>query len=101
MACDPARDAYAYCTYLVGSNPCAREPFQAAGLDAEICGRADHDLLEISNISMNIAPIRTQIHDWIANDLPGPVVCDIATTTRLVHLDATRGEQRRRRNQMR
>ena len=50
---------------------------------------------------MHIAPIWTQIHDWITNNLPGAMVCDIATAAGLVHLDATRGEQLRRRNQMR
>ena len=50
---------------------------------------------------MHIAPIGAQIHDWITNNLSGAVVCDVAATTGLVHLDATRGEQLRRRNQMR
>jgi hypothetical protein len=61
----------------------------------------DQDALEISNISVHIAPIWPQIHDWVADDLTRTMVCDVATATGLVHLDTARGEQLRRCNQVR
>ena len=50
---------------------------------------------------MHIAPIWTQIHDWVADNLPGAMISDVATATRLVHLDVTRGQELGRRNQVR
>ena len=101
MARNPARDAHTDRPYLVGANPRAREPRDARALDAEIAGRADHDVLEIAHVLVHVASIRMEIEDGIADHLPGTVIGDIAAAARLVHLDVPRGEQLGRGNQVR
>ena len=64
-------------------------------------GRADHDLLEIAHVFVHVAPIRLQVQDGIADDLPGPVISDVAAAAGLVHFDLPRGEQLGRSDQVR
>ena len=51
---------------------------------------ANHHLFEIANVSMHIAPVWTQIENWISDDLSRTVIRHITATTGFIYLDATR-----------
>ena len=60
----------------------------------------DH-FLEVSNVTVHIASIGFEVDDWVTDDLPGPVIGDIAATPGLEHFDAARRERFRRRQDVR
>ena len=97
MAGDPARDAHADCPNLIGADPRAGEPLDAAALQPEISRGSNHDLFEIAHVLVHVAPVGPQVDDRVADDLSGPVIGDVAAAARLVHLDPPRREQIRRR----
>jgi hypothetical protein len=42
---------------------------------------------------VHVAPIGFEVHDWVADDLSGPVVGDIAAAPGLEHFNAARRER--------
>ena len=82
-------------------HPRARQSADAAGRHAEIRADANHQLLEIAHVRVHVAPIRLEVDDRIADELPGAVIGHVAAATRLVHLDAPGREHLRRRDDVR
>jgi hypothetical protein len=89
---DPSRDAHPNGRDLLVAHPDAGQPFDAAGIDTVIGGRANEDRFEIAHVTVNVATVGVQVDDRIADNLPGPVIGDIAPATGLVNVDAARGE---------
>src|SRR5262249_33607040 len=87
VARDPPRYPDADGRQLLASDPDAGQPPDPAGPDAKIRGRADEHLLEIANVTVDVAAVGLQIDDRIADDLAGTVVGDIAAPTGFVHMD--------------
>ena len=50
---------------------------------------------EIPDVSVNVAAVRLQIHDRIADELTGAVVGDVAAPARLEHAHALLGQRLR------
>ena len=73
-------------------DPRACESGHATGRHAKGGGGLDEHLLQIPDVSVNVASVRLQIHDWIADELTGAVVGDVATASRLEHGHALLGE---------
>ena len=96
MAGHPARDADADCPDLLRSarrsHPRARQSGNPARCHAEIRADADHQLLEIPNVSVHIAAIWLEVDDRITHELPRAVIGHIAPATRFAHLDTLCGE---------
>ena len=101
MARDPPRDAYTDGRQLLPSDPHAGEPLDPSRGDAVVGGRANQDLFQISNVAVNVAPIGCEIDDRIADDLTGPVICNVAAAAGFVHLDTARSQRLGRRENMR
>lgn len=97
VAGDPPRNADADGRQLFAPDPHAGQSFDATGLDTVVGRDADQDFFEIANVPVNIATVRIQVEDRVANDLAGTVICNIATSTRLEDLDVPRGERGGRR----
>jgi hypothetical protein len=68
--------------------PHAGQPFHPAGVHTQVSGRPDQHFLEVPDIAVHIAAIGTQIDDWVADDLAGSVVRDIAAASGFVNLNA-------------
>ena len=49
---------------------------------------ANHHLFEIANVSMHIAPVWTQIENWISDDLSRTVIRHIPAAAGFMHLNA-------------
>src|SRR5262245_24819970 len=88
VARDPARDAHADGANLLSANPRTRQSFHAMRGHAVVSADANHHLLEIANVLMHIASVRTQIEDRVSDDLSGAVIGHIAAATGFVHLYA-------------
>ena len=105
VAGDPARNADADGAYLLGPTWCihprAREASHTTGRHAEIGADANHQLLEIPHVRVHVAPIRLEVDDGIAHELPGAVVGHIAAAPRFVHVDAAGRQHLRRRDDVR
>src|SRR5262249_50616058 len=86
---------------LLASDPDAGQPPDPAGPDAKIRGRADEHLLEIANVTVDVAAVGLQIDDRIAEDLAGTVVRDVAAPNGFVTMDTAGCEQAGRSQDMR
>src|SRR5262245_17063876 len=93
VAGDPPRNPDANRGELFLTHPHACQTVNAFGLDAVIGGDANEDFLQIANVAMNVAPIRLQVDDRIADDLPWSVVSDVAAAARFEHSDSLRRER--------
>src|SRR5262245_65406766 len=71
---DPARNPDANCGELFLTDPHARQTANAFRLDAVVGRDTNEHFLQIANVAMNVAPIRFQIDDRIADNLPRSVV---------------------------
>src|SRR5262245_22032377 len=93
VARNPSGDADADRRKLVAADPDAGESFDAPGVDAVVARWTNQYLFEVADVAVDVAAIRPEIHDGIADDLPGSVVGDVAAASGLVHLDAARLER--------
>lgn len=57
-------------------NPCVR--LDPKPLNAVFCDSAENDLLDVSDVSVNIGEKAFQVENGVADDLPGAVECDVA-----------------------
>ena len=87
VAGDPARDTHSDRSQLIGAYPCAREPLDAFAPQAEVSRCSDHHLFEIADVPVHVATIGAEVHDRVSDDLPWPVIRDVAAAARLVHGD--------------
>jgi hypothetical protein len=85
----------------MGSDPDPGESLNAACRDAETGRRANHDFFKVANVSMNVAAIRIEIDDWIADNLTGAVIRDVASTSGLDDVDPSCSEHVGRRQDVR
>ena len=76
-------------------------PSTRAAVDAEVGRRPNQHFFEIAHVAVDVAAIGLEIDDRIADELPGPVVGDVAAAAGLVDLDAARRERIRRREDVR
>src|SRR3954470_10912969 len=81
MARHPARNPDPDCGELVfatrGTGPDAGQALDPSRGDAEGGDGTDQDVLEVADIAMDIAAIRLEIDDGVADELPRPVVGDV------------------------
>ena len=59
---------------LLPAGPDARQARLARGGDPEAAEGADQDLLEIAEVAADVAPVRPEVQDRVADELPGTVV---------------------------
>src|SRR6185295_3647515 len=78
VAGDPARDAHADGANLLVADPGARQPGNAARVQAVAGDGPDHHVFEIADVAMNVAAVGSQIQDRVSDDLTGPVIRDVA-----------------------
>jgi len=101
MARDPPRNPDADGGQLLVPDPDAGESPDAPGLNTVIGRGPDHHFFQVTDVTVNVTTIRLQVDDGISDDLPRPVVRDVATPTGFEHLDALRSEGIRRRQDVR
>jgi hypothetical protein len=63
-------------------------PGHSAGGHAVVEARPDQDLLEVPHVAVDVATVRSQVQDRVADDLAGPVVGHVATAARLEDLES-------------
>jgi hypothetical protein len=88
VRCDPSADVHAYRADLGGAHPDSRTFRDAGRLDPEIRQRVDHGLLDRPHVGAHVALPFTQVQDGIADDLPWPVIGDVAAAVRGIKGDA-------------
>ena len=89
MARHPPGDPDADGRQFVAADPDTRQPIHAGAQNPEIGRRSNQNFLEVAHIPVNVAPIRLQVDDRIADHLPGTVISDIAAAPRLEHFNAS------------
>jgi len=70
----------------------AGEPFHPARIDTVARRRPYQYFLEVPHVAVHVAAVGPQIDDRISDDLPRPVVGDVATAAGLVNLDPALGQ---------
>src|SRR5205807_940816 len=93
MRRDPSRDAHADRGNLVVANPDAALPVGAFGGDAEFGDGADQHFFEFRDVLAHIAIAFAEVDDWIADELAGTVIGDVAAARGLEKTDALRVER--------
>ncbi len=63
-------------------------PAMRAGRDAVVGTGPDHDLLEVPDVAVDVAPVGGEVEDRVAHDLPRAVIGDVAAPARLEELEA-------------
>src|SRR5512143_3710316 len=88
VARNPPRDAHADGADLLGSDPRTGEPLDASGGDTVIGAHANHHVLDVAHVAMDVASIRPEIDDRVPDDLPWSVIRDVPSATGLMDGDA-------------
>jgi hypothetical protein len=88
----PTRDAYADGAELGVSQPYARMLRDALSGDSEVGACSDHDLLEIANVTMDVAAVGGEVENRIDDGLPGAMKRDVAAASALENVDALGAE---------
>src|SRR5689334_7605740 len=101
VAHNPPRDAHANRRQLLVFDPHTCQPWHAAGVNPELPDRLNQGLFQIADVAMNIAAIRAQIHDGVADELTRTMVGDVAASAGFKDLDAFLLERLRRGDDMR
>ena len=101
MAGDPAGNSDTDRRELFLADPHSGEPINSSGRDAVVAGDSYEHFLEIPNVAVHVTPVGLQVDDWIADDLPGTVVGDVAAATGFEDLNPARGKRLRRRQDVR
>src|SRR5262249_16115766 len=86
---------------LFAADPHAGETGDALRGHAVLCDGANQHLFQIAHITVHVAAIRLEVDDRVADELPGTVICDIAASTGLVHVDASSRQRLRSREDVR
>src|SRR5271166_4938164 len=100
MRSDPAADVDADCGHFLAIHPDARAARNAPARNPELGQRIDDHLLDGPDISAHVALPFSQIHDWIADDLAGAVISNIAAAISWIKVDAGAAERRVTREQV-
>ena len=85
---NPARDVHSHRHQLVGTYPHARGRGNAAGANAKIRRYPDQHFLERAHVPSHVAAMPGEVENGIPDELPGPVVGDVAAAVRLKYLGA-------------
>src|SRR5262245_47831106 len=96
VAGNPARDADANRRELVafiGPDPDASEPFHAPRVHAVTRRGPNQHFFQVAHVAVDVAAIRLQVDDWIADDLARSVVRDVTAAPGFVHLDTATRER--------
>ena len=83
MARDPAGDAHADGGDLLRPalcvlDPRAAEPRDSFRCDTELSASADHHVLDVAHVAMNVLAVGSEVDDGIAHELPRAVIGDVA-----------------------
>jgi len=87
VAGDPAGDAHADGADLLGADPRASQPGDAAGGQPVVGADANHHFFDVANVAVHVAAIRLEVENRIADHLAGAVISDVATAAGLVNGD--------------
>src|ERR1700722_5566995 len=82
-----------FCGARGGTHPEAMLAFDARGLDAVFGGSLDHHFFELLDVPADVAAMRGQIHDRIADDLAWTVIGDVAAAIGFAKFDVHLIEQ--------
>ena len=88
----PPRKSHADSRKLVVPHPHARQARDAPGRHIESCGGTDQNLLKVTHIPMDVAPIGSKVENRVTDHLTRSVVGDVAPAGSLVQLDAATGK---------
>jgi hypothetical protein len=89
----PSRDSNPNRGKFFLTDPDPGQPVNSPAGNAVIRCDPNEHFLEVSNVTVHVAPIGLEVHDWVADDLSGPVVGDIAAPPGLEHVNAARRER--------
>src|SRR5271166_2646950 len=94
MRSDPAANMHANCGHFLAIHPHARATRNAPARNPELDHRIDDHLLDGTDVGAHVALPFSQIHDWIADDLAGAVISNIAAAISWIKVDAGAAECR-------
>src|SRR5438132_13257527 len=98
MRRNPARDVHPDGRDFATIGMHAGQVLDAKCLYTKVTNRAYQYLFEITDEAMNIFAIRTEVDDWIANDLAQAVIGDLAAAVGFENSYAARLQDIRRRD---
>jgi len=101
MTGDPAGNSHANRSQLLDTNPYSGQACNAGRLDTAVSRDSDQHLFEIANVPMNVATVGLETDDRIPHNLTWTVIGDVTAATRFQHVDATRLQHGRCRQNVR
>src|SRR6185436_10892415 len=101
MSGDPASQMHPYGGNLSVGRVHASQPLDSKRLNVEISHRPDQDFLEIAHVSMHVFAIRTEIDDWIADQLAQTVISKLASAVSFKYRHAALCQHRGRNQHVR
>ncbi len=87
MAGDPTRDPHADCPDLLVADPNSRQAGDSRSGDAELRDRSNQHFFDVAHVAVNIAAVRFEVDDRVADKLAGPVIGHVAAAARFVNFD--------------
>lgn len=87
VAGDPTRDSHADGTDLLIADPNPSQAGYSRSSDAELREGSNQHLFDVAHVAVNIAAVRLEVDDGIADKLSGPVIGHVAATACFVNFN--------------